>query len=340
MIYTRTEWWRTSCAKLTSEGEAELHFLWQEYLTASGVRTPASTKSGIVRSPINTAPISPTVGSREHSHASKESKWPSPTSRSPSGILDFGSVVAASQLSHIAGQPGHSRTLAPDSPEFNLCLRLPHASNGGGTHTTTSAMGSNPQPAETLLKIDTNVAQLAATSESTSSVRPAIIAARSSSAEPGKIIFGTITDFEDEPLSGATSQIPYGGVPILQQSTTPHQVVSTVETQSGSSRSLANEFPPSVPISPLTQVAANNSRGNATQISATNSPVSPAAPRRWGGATTSSASAGNSQNPSKVELDSMSDFPPLSLAASSASESHEKKGPIRRTWRKIREKLR
>ncbi|TBU27848.1 hypothetical protein BD311DRAFT_797492 [Dichomitus squalens] len=263
----------------------------------------------------------------------KESKWPSPTSRSPSGILDFGSVVAASQLSHIAGQPGHSRTLAPDSPEFN---RLPHASNGGGTHTTTSAMGSNPQPAETLLKIDTNVAQLAATSESTSSVRPAIIAARSSSAEPGKIIFGTITDFEDEPLSGAISQIPYGGVPILQQST----VVSTVETQSGSSRSLANEFPPSVPISPLAQVAANNSRGNATQISATNSPVSPAAPRRWGGATTSSASAGNSQNPSKVELASMSDFPPLSLAASSQSESHEKKGPVRRTWRKIRETLR
>ncbi|TBU49255.1 hypothetical protein BD309DRAFT_986717 [Dichomitus squalens] len=331
MIYTRTEWWRTSCAKLTSEGEAELHFLWQEYLTASGVRTPASTKSGIVRSPINTAPISPTVGSREHSHASKESKWPSPTSRSPSGILDFGSVVAASQLSHIAGQPGHSRTLAPDSPEFNLCLRLPHASNGGGTHTTTSAMGSNPQPAETLLKIDTNVAQLAATSESTSSVRPAIIAARSSSAEPGKIIFGTITDFEDEPLSGATSQIPYGGVPILQQST----VVSTVETQSGSSRSLANEFPPSVPISPLTQVAANNSRGNATQISATNSPVSPAAPRRWGGATTSSASAGNSQNPSKHNAIYTAVVPDWRN-----SDCQEKKGPIRRTWRKIREKLR
>ncbi|EJF60707.1 hypothetical protein DICSQDRAFT_127542 [Dichomitus squalens LYAD-421 SS1] len=308
MIYTRTEWWRTSCAKLTSEGEAELHFLWQEYLTASGVRTPASTKSGIVRSPINTAPISPTVGSREHSHASKESKWPSPTSRSPSGILDFGSVVAASQLSHIAGQPGHSRTLAPDSPEFNVtfslmaCPLFPSVFHtpptaAGRTPPPESAMGSNPQPAETLLKIDTNVAQLAATSESTSSVRPAILAARSSSTEPGKIIFGTITDFEDEPLSGAISQIPYGGVPILQQST----VVSTVETQSGSSRSLANEFPPSVPISPLAQVAANNSRGNATQISATNSPVSPAAPRRWGGATTSSASAGNSQNPSKVE---------------------------------------
>ena len=42
LIYSRANWWRTFCAKLSPEREAELHKLWQEYIVSSiGLSEPS-----------------------------------------------------------------------------------------------------------------------------------------------------------------------------------------------------------------------------------------------------------------------------------------------------------
>ena len=119
----------------------------------------------------------------------------------------------------------------------------------------------------------------------------------------------------------------------------PYQVVSPAQMWSNSSPSLTDGSSRSTPISPLAQVVPTNNSQWVGQSSATNSPVSvrpcnrlhyilifislsqSISPQREV-IGTSPASAATSQNSSKIDLGSISDFPPLAPAVSLASESN------------------